>query len=419
MTTRLSLTLATLLAILGLGATAPHASAQVARNIQFEMSDGPFGGGTTRPAMNERQFERYARVLGLDETQRIVAGEMLAEYRKKFDEAANEVRERRRELMEKARATGDFGVFREEMPDVNEKWSKASERLERELLDNLRSLLREDQLENWSSFEREKRRAELLPDARLGGEDVDVATLVTEIVGDDETLDEVDRMLDQYAIEVDAALRARKRALEDLQPRWFEAMRSDKEAARKIWDEATAKRAAVRDVNRRYIESIATALDEHSAARLREEFLRRSYPLAFEETRAEAMLKEANDLDSLSTDQVEALDAIAEEVNVRLESVSRRLIEEIRKAETEPPAFLDNIQIRGGEGAVALTVVGGRSGDEDEKPYDGLLAERYDYSTSIIERIRTVLTPEQIGRLPDVSRENTGGAFGRAFRFRL
>ena len=133
--------------------------------IRMEVGEFKVGSGPDHvftPAMNEPQFKRYSEVLLLDEAQMMVAEQMLEQYTLKFRSEADAVREEIREVREEVMATGDWSIYGEEMNPIFERWEATRNGLSDELIERLRSLLHDDQMERWPVFEREKRRTELM-----------------------------------------------------------------------------------------------------------------------------------------------------------------------------------------------------------------------------------------------------------------
>jgi len=394
---------------------------------QIMIQEARIGGDNSfEPAVSAPQMRRLAEVLELNDTQSSLAEEFLREYHRVFREGADAVRERMNEIQEEARATGDFRVFGEKIGPLLETWERDRAQLENEMIDNVRSLLSEEQLERWPLFEREKRRMELLPNSRLGGEDVDVILLTREVSAGDNLAPEIVERLEQYAAELDAALQARQRTIESLEEDWREALGGERERLEDIWNEATRKREAVRDINERYARQISEMLKENAddgdtrGDHLWRLYIERAYPIAFEETRADRMIDGALELESISEDERAMIEGVRSEFEQRLEPLAHRLIMELVKEEKELPPFVQNMRMEGGGGpgrAIGFTMTMG--GDEEER-YGGLLRERWEASEAAVERLKAVLTPEQIASIH--SSEEPGAAqrvMLRGFRFNL
>lgn len=401
------------------GVTAPTLQAQEQRISMAFSAGGPMNDTSFRPVMTERELKHYGRVLTLDETQSLLARELLGAYRQSFDAEVEKIRTKQREMREEVQATGDFSIFGRQMGPLMEGWNKTRERLDEELIVNLRSLLREDQADRWPIFEREQRRAKMLPNSRLGGEDVDLLLLVGDLELSEEELARVAPMLEQWAVEIDIALTSRQAVLEPLQREMIEKM-GDREAIAKIWEQGTKKRIVVRDVNERTLAGLRAELGPELGDRLHAAYLKRAFPLAFETTRAHRMFEAVRKHAKLAPEQEPIINDLESQFNTRLDGLTNRLIDAIRKEEQELPPFIANMQPvrdnRGGRGA-EIVIAGAPFGQE---PYGGLLKERFDLAKNTITQIESVLTPAQKESLPAIDMSETVNAFvSRAVRFQL
>ena len=104
--------------------------------------------------------------------------------------------------------------------------------------------------------------------------------LAVELGIDRSAAPDMNTIFEQYAVEIDAALRSRDRVIEPLQKEFYQAL-GDRERAADIWEEATRKRASVRDINRRYVTLIDSMVGEPAGSDLLTLYEERAYPLAF------------------------------------------------------------------------------------------------------------------------------------------
>jgi len=397
-----------------------HARAQAVR-LEFAASGEDLPHDQFVPVMNESQFKRYADVLLLDEVQRMVAEQMLEQYLFKFRERAEEVRDELREIREEVMVTGDWSALGEDMTPLLEGWNAERDALATELLDRIRSLLRNDQLDRWPIFEREKRRADLMNPgkSRLGGEDVDLIALMSERgIEDAMVAADVAAVLDQYAIEMDSALQSRQRVIESLQKDFYDSF-GDPERAGEIWNEGTSKRVTVRDINQRYVDLIAGLLHEGDAAWLRRTYEERAYPLAYEDTRADLMFAEVRKL-GLSDLQIEQIDAFENDFDMRIEPIRRQLIRQIQEDEVKLPAFITNVVKSESGGRIAFTAIAGPGfGGESEDPMAKLLKDRFQLAKGVAAQVQSVLSAEQQEALPPIRMPESVRSHLELMQFRL
>ena len=397
----------------------------LAQQVMVRASSGSLSANSERPTMTYAEFQQYASVLELDDSQQMLGREFVTTYLDQFESAQQERKEKIEDMAEEATATGDFSIYSKEMPDLHQNWQRTAKRLEDELISNLKSMLNEDQVELWPTFERERRRAELLPDGRLGGESIDLIALLrsADLELDENTLAAIAPSIETYAEQIDLALQNRDREIKVLREEWYTAMVNDKDRARKLWDDATDARAVVRDFNQRSRDGFMNELVEldqsQAASKLEDLYNRQAYPLAFEQTKAEEALDKIATLEGLSADQQQQVAQVESDLAARLDEFSRRLMIEIRKEEQEFPEFLQHMQIDNGtEGGQIVTLNILTTGEnESEERYDGLLHQRYDASKAAVARMKTILTPEQWQALPDAT--ITSGETNFPMRFNL
>ncbi|MGI9014598.1 MAG: hypothetical protein ACR2GY_10165 [Phycisphaerales bacterium] len=382
---------------------------------------GPGSGLDFKPTMSIHDFRAHGRVLGLDQNQKLLAEALIDEYQDAFDTKARAIDEAMKELGEEAEASGNFRIYGQKMPDITSRWNRERKELDTRLMDDLRTLLHEDQVEAWPIFERERRRADLLPDSRLGGENVDVIDLVHAQTKDETFLTSLEELFTRYAEQMDAALETRERALEPMQEEWRRVMWQDRERAAAIWSDATAKRRVVRDINKRFVAEFAgeflQTLGEAEAAAFEAAWEERAYPLAYELTKAERILESRETWDSLTSEQMLQIDELETDLESRIVELRKRLIRAIIKEEEGPPPFMQTVQFTGG-GADVLMVTATIGNDEESERYDGLLSERYEASKASLERLKLILTSEQWESLPPVETGMTSNLLSK-LRFNL
>jgi len=379
------------------------------------VAQGPGDHGMVfRPTVHPAELDRYAEVLSLDDTQTLIAEELLAVYASDFREAAEEVRERIDEIQEEAQSSGNYRLYAQELGPLLEEWGERKNRLEQDLFANLKNLLRDDQLARWETFERERRRHTQLPLARLNGEDVDLIRLVEDFGLEPHVEESLRSLLDRYAQELDLALKQRQDVLPRLEREWREAS-GDREAMTELWQEATRKRVAVRDTNMRYARMIASRLGGEDEKRFIRQFIREAFPIAYVETGADQMFDAADALDSLADDQRATLEQMRENFETRRDALARELVARISEDQTDIPDFIRNIRPSGSSRRINVVV----STTAKEDPYDGLLNQRDALSESFVSQIRSVLTAEQAAQLPEIEKPRRQRFHDRRFRFNL
>lgn len=400
------------LALLGAAIILPTAIPTFAhaQKIQFVTSSSA-GGADFTPAISRTHFDRYMSVLGLEGDLKVIASGLLSSYHEQFRAEAEVARGKMDDLREEAAATQDFSVFSREMPQIMEAWKKKSDALEQELLTNLQALLTDEQRAKWPTVERERRRHDLLPSSRLSGESVDLIELVARLRDSERADDalkstEIDQLLEQYAMEMDSALQMRERFIEPLQKTFFQTIANDPAAGEKIWKDATEKRKAVRDVNRRYLAVLKAAMTEERAATLEAMYMEQAYPAAHAPTKAEKFLALALELQSLTSDQASSLLAFEQSLDARLAPVRRDIVKYTDEQDERLPEWFQKFQVSGdGSGRSIALTFSGNSADESD-PLQEALRARYRASKDVLDQAERVLTESQREALPEVEVES-------------
>ena len=135
----------------------------------------------------------------------------------------------------------------------------------------------------------------------------------------DEQDEAIAEELESYELALDEALRERNDYVGDATAKMDKAIQEgDFKKALSIVDSATRRRVAVRDVNDRYVETIAGKLPEEPAAEFRSDALRRSYPRVYRRTTAQKSFKKARALPDLTEETLAGIAAIEEMYEVEI-----------------------------------------------------------------------------------------------------
>jgi hypothetical protein len=226
-----------------------------------------------------------------------------------------------------------------------------------------------------------------------------------------ETFKALTPLMDQYELELDEALRARNDYLAANEGKFLEAAAAgDADAARRYVQRTMTMREKVRDVNDRYREAIMSQLPAADAARVRTAALAAAYERFYRPTqvqRAFEAIAEMSDLDASVRDSLHALEA---QYTSELGAVNDRLVQATRKQ--EPAQQVDDVVRMVGmlNGDVSFASMM-RPGQRDEGEVGDLMDKRRDMNDTYMERIRKLLTPEQIEMLPGGG--DGGGRGGR------
>ncbi len=189
-------------------------------------SDDAFGGamffGGTSP-VTARDLKMYAEVLGLDEIQMDIMQDAYAELDRAYNREWTVFAEARSDQQHAYRPEGDWSDIQKGMTEVKGEFDRKVERLEEQFIADLRLVLTPDQLEKWSALEREQRRAKTLAKyASYSDEKVDLVACVQALELSEGERAALEPILNEYRMQIDAALAARNRKAEDLGTQYAE-----------------------------------------------------------------------------------------------------------------------------------------------------------------------------------------------------
>ncbi|MEM1422889.1 MAG: hypothetical protein AAGH64_02690 [Planctomycetota bacterium] len=365
---------------------------------QMSGSYGLFSREDFRPAIGEAQMAIIARALGLDERDRAFALELHGLHVDRVLEEGGEVRRRAVEIVEEAQLSGR-GEMVQQVTAVRAEWSERRDALDKEFLEELRVVLQGDEDGRWRIVERELRRMEQIGAGRMAGEAIDL-TLLAEAEGVEMT-DDVVSVLERYAGAMDTALRARSAYYENNPPSEYSALvGTDPDRAKRMFERMRRAREGVRDVNRAFIDPLASAAGAEIGARLREAFIGSVTSSAnLSDSIAQRAIDGAGSLRNLDDDQARAIEEIRDDFNRQnaawLEEYAEVLMEV--EGETLPDDLL-----------IALGEMTPREDDdyfmrnsrERIPALRKIWRERLELDRSVRERVYAVLTTSQADRMP-------------------
>jgi hypothetical protein len=258
--------------------------------------------GSFRPDLSTRDLKVIVRVLNLHPEAEKALMDLYAGYDGTLQSEGAAVKEFVNDQIEKSEIMQDPDLLSKAHARIGE-WNQRSEQIKKTFLADLKSLLTSDQEARWPIVERELRRMKYIGGGRLSGESVDLVRLTDEVLGTEPPSKELADLLNRYSDDLDHAMVSRN-ALVDEKGKDFGTMtKSDPKGALAIWEEVQRARAAVRDVNDRYVRLIASHLATDKATQLNKLYFDQSYRLITKPTRLEEYLKDAEGLKTLSPGQ--------------------------------------------------------------------------------------------------------------------
>jgi len=353
-----------------------------------------------RPQIGQNDLRVIIAALQLSEDERIMVQDLHTAHIGRVRDEGAQVKADCVDLIERTQLLGD-GSHMKEVMAKREEWTKRREALDKEFLADLRLVLSAEQDARWSIVERELRRMRGMPSGRMVGESVDAIAMVTDAEIDQTP--EISAILDRYAREVDAALRARDGALDDVKDANLSSLvETDPEQARKLFERVRAERIRIRDLNRRAIEEVAARLTPEDGARLRSRFTTTiADPLDLTDSYAMQVLTAAADMDSATESQRARITAATDAYLAKRDRwIEDYIATAMKVEETSIPEQLE----RALQGLPLDTSGRGLTETKSERARVDALRRAWEDRVDLEKRARTeayaLLTPEQRVGMP-------------------
>ncbi len=425
---------------------------------------GPGGmfGSMMRPGWQRRDLQLIDRALDLDADQESIAEVLMADYLDGFRAAAEEVRERMRasrpdmnvdeetrarfsemreearEIRRRMRDAEDGGLSAEErqrmsaelrgrieeireqarsmrpseeerneaslaMASILSEWNRTRRALDDAFEAELELILTDMQLERLPAALIDLRRARSLPLGRLGGESIDLTQLPRE-AGVEETVGPVmEPLIAEYERSLDEALRARDEHLEGMGIVMMDAFRTqDATLAIEATRTEARLREAVRDVNLRTHEMAVMLLGEAGVAsdvvaEYDMSFRRQAFERAWGPTFASRSFRVAGEFEELTPEVAAMIAELQTAYEAEVAGLNRAI--EVEIVATDGDRLTNRIE------RFAARMQGmDRDVPRADQPVRDLIERRRDLDRRFREQLESLLTPEQVERLPE-SRE--------------
>jgi len=340
--------------------------------------------------ITRRGLDRYCKLLGLDKDQKDAAKALFEGQQTETATLQKETAEKMKELGEKARENSDFSVYQTEMPAMMKAMAEKGEKLEESFFADLKALCNDEQLANWDTVTRFRRREKAMRFGFVSGSAVDMIAVTEKVKPATESVSDLKDTLLQYELEVDKLLVEFERVGKESQKDMFEGgamfdMTKIESMMRKFYDAG----ALVRDVNRKYERQIAPLLSEEERTKLDLEVKRRSHPKIYKASRPQQLFDAAMGLADLTAEQREQLVVLREGYNREASPINERWAkaaeEKEEKAGGTVMVMIQGFQMQGG-------------GADD--PVKTARESRKEVDDKTKDRIEAVLTKEQVAKLP-------------------
>jgi Spy/CpxP family protein refolding chaperone len=348
-------------------------------------------GGSFQSPVTRKSVEGYARVLGLDEDQRVAVRALYEEYREGMRQVREETNKLMKEMQEEFADTMDVSVWKDAAKKF-EPMTKRSADLEKQFFADVQSLLTSEQEERVPALERYRRRETNLKFSMVTGARVDLLE-IAERLKLAEASPSAAMALESYELELDRTLTARESAMRDLEKEGEkiaeQAMNMDFSAMNKMMKKMLDADRPLRDLHKTYARRIGEALPEGKAAEFDREFKLRAFPLVYREPHVVKELEAALKFTDLGGSQRE-----------EIEQLRRNYL---REAGAINLRWASAIEERDDKGIVpAMAFMGG--GGENPAAEPRKARRELDKRTST--RLHSLLNEEQKGRLPEAPKRS-------------
>lgn len=349
---------------------------------------GGFGGGgfgaIENSTISKRDMDKYAGMLGLTKDQKEIVDVLVQGYSEQVRQMSEQMRAVTEKAREEFRETQDASVW-EEVGEQMQGMRDRRQKIEKSLLDDVQAVLIDDQANLWPKVDRAIRRDRGLRFGFISGERVDLFALSEQAKLDDGVRGSVVEILDRYELELDSALVERQRLFEEGMGQARELMRSgDMEKAEELMSKGREASMRVRDINRRFARQVMDVLPDGVRGEWDMMVKRASYPEIYRDSLTSRSVQAALGMSDLSAEQKDSISLLSDSYNRSVSTVNDKLAKE---RDTADESFTIRDMMRQGFG-------GGRDGDS------GLRTEKRDLDNSTLEKLKQILTPAQIEKLP-------------------
>jgi hypothetical protein len=381
---------------------------EIGRQMMAPMM-GPEMQDKWRGAMDDarQQMEQMAQEKG---------GELTPEERQQF--FRTQMEKLGEQVQKEMKASGAFDQMRGSLgtmvTDFN-KWQEAKQRLRSGFIDGMQASLTDPQMKKWPAFDRFLVREKTLPRGTISGESVNLFIVLDESGLSKETFAKLQSIMDEYELQLDAALKARNDFLASNEGKYLQSIQTgDADAAKRFATRSLDLREKVREVNDRYREAICAELSPEDASRVRTAALALAFDRVYAQNRVQRAFEAAMKLEGVEATVMESIKALDTQYLSEVSPLNDRIAQALRKE--EPVSQTEEM----------TRIVGFMSGDvpmsQMFRPRGGpgngrgesgeLFDKRTETNDTYMERLEKLLTPEQFESLPK-GRENNGrGGWG-------
>lgn len=371
--------------------------------------------GLPGPAnISPKDLTRYADILALDDDQRAIAAELLADFTLNHQQTMIERSKELSAAMEAFQESQDMGALMKAMEKASTATEEASQRLTTAFLEDLQLLLTPEQADRWIRVEQTRRRDINLPLGNLPGESVDLIRVAQDLeltaipeAGDGDPLQ---ALLDRYAHAMDLHLIEREETLDDFSP--LNGDIPNPEELAEIMEARTKLSNQIVELNRRFVALMTPILTPEDAQALKALVRELSYPSAYRKSSTDKHIDLVQAFEDLTPDQAAQLRTIADDYKRKAAEIREQLIRALD--ERAASGSSGGVVIMPGGASVMMEIETGAPGDKD--PLREARQAKADLEKQYKDRLSKLLNDEQRARLPkEPTRQRFGSGGGGAF----
>ncbi len=274
--------------------------------------------------------------------------------------------------------------------------SRRDERLrnERAFIEGIKSLLSIEQAQRWPILERDIRRKRTIQNGTLSGESTDLVGISDRLYIGSHNSAATSQLFEEYAISLDAALRARNTHLVQSSQRLDDLLlANDFDSAASLIEQEAALRIRVRDVNVLFANAIAAHLDDEKATQFKNAFRHQSFPRVYRPTSTHEAFRLVQSWE-MTEDHRQRIDKLEHSFLIEMDAVRSNMVSLIQ--ELEPRRMVERIRNADSQ-KLKQESTGGNSLNT---PLALSRTQRNDMVIRYRELLESVLTPDQVASLP-------------------
>ncbi len=346
------------------------------------------------PPVNSRELEQIADTLKLDESQHAMTDDLHSAMAAEFERLSEIMRGIIKQVREEAQQGGGADAWADISPKF-EQFAEKGKGLQKQLFEDVKLILTDEQLENWPRAERRWYRGRSMGNRQLGFVSAlraDVVLLVDELELNAEQMEIVAPVLDQYEREVDRELHEFEDLAEEQKEAWADIRKngflSNMDKMNELFADLRDKLITVRNLNGKYRDQVALRLEGEAYDKFASAYDKAAFPSLYKDSYVDAGVRTVLEMADVTDEQRTEIAGFQERYEAEILALNKKL----EKAMLRSDVDVKIQDLMGGAGRG-----GERSELESEKKK--LMHGRY-------AQLRGLLTEEQAAKLPDPEGED-------------